>query len=46
MVLSQRWKMDFPLPPFSFYRALRRTNPSPYMFYFNFGDFQIAGRLA
>ncbi len=43
VVLSQRWKMDFPLPPFSFYRALRRTNPSPYMFYFNFGDFQIAG---
>lgn len=43
VVLSQRWKMDFPLPPFSFYRALRRTNPSPYMFYFNFGGFQIAG---
>ncbi|MEM7269093.1 MAG: anthranilate synthase component I [Pseudomonadota bacterium] len=43
VVLSQRWRMDFPLPPFSFYRALRRTNPSPYMFYFNFGGFQIAG---
>ncbi|MEL7464515.1 MAG: anthranilate synthase component I [Pseudomonadota bacterium] len=43
VVLSQRWKMDFPLPPFSFYRALRRTNPSPYMFYFNFGGFQLAG---
>jgi anthranilate synthase component 1 len=43
VVLSQRWQMDFPLPPFSFYRALRRTNPSPYMFFFNFGDFQLAG---
>ncbi|MEM7523962.1 MAG: anthranilate synthase component I [Pseudomonadota bacterium] len=43
VVLSQRWRMDFPLPPFSFYRALRRTNPSPYMFYFNFGGFQLAG---
>ena len=43
VVLSQRWAMDFPLPPFSFYRALRRTNPSPYMFYFNFGGFQLAG---
>ncbi len=43
VVLSQRWRMDFPLPPFTFYRALRRTNPSPYMFYFNFGAFQLAG---
>ncbi|WP_340108499.1 anthranilate synthase component I [Pikeienuella sp. HZG-20] len=43
VVLSQRWRMDFPLPPFSFYRALRRTNPSPYMFFFNFGGFQLAG---
>jgi len=43
VVPSQRWTMDFKLPPFSLYRALRRTNPSPYMFYFNFGDFQITG---
>lgn len=43
VVPSQRWTVDFPLPPFSLYRALRRTNPSPYMFYFNFGDFQVTG---
>lgn len=43
VVLSQRWRMEFPLPPFAFYRALRRTNPSPYMFFFNFGGFQFAG---
>jgi len=35
--------VDFDLPPFSLYRALRRTNPSPYMFYFNMGGFQIVG---
>ena len=43
VVPSQRWTQDFPLPPFTLYRALRRTNPSPYMFYFNFGDFQVTG---
>ena len=43
VVPSQRWTVDFPLPPFSLYRALRLTNPSPYMFYFNFGDFQVIG---
>ncbi len=43
VVPSQRWVQDFPLPPFSLYRALRRTNPSPFMFYFNFGGFQIIG---
>ena len=43
VVLSQRWKLPFTLSPFSFYRALRKTNPSPYMFYFNFGTFQIVG---
>ena len=43
VVPSQRWAIPFGLPPFSLYRALRRTNPSPYMFFFNFGDFQIAG---
>ena len=31
----------FTLPPFSLYRSLRRTNPSPFMFYFNFGGFQV-----
>jgi anthranilate synthase component I len=43
VVPSQRWTQDFPLPPFALYRALRRTNPSPYMFYFNFGEFQVIG---
>ena len=43
VVPSQRWTQDFELPPFSLYRALRRTNPSPYMFFFNFGGFQIVG---
>ncbi|WP_424931664.1 anthranilate synthase component I [Amaricoccus macauensis] len=43
VVPSQRWAAPFNLPPFSLYRALRRTNPSPYMFYFNFGGFQVIG---
>ena len=43
VVLSQRWTQDFKLPPFSLYRSLRRTNPSPFMFYFNFGGFQVIG---
>ncbi|MFS4438994.1 anthranilate synthase component I [Paracoccaceae bacterium GXU_MW_L88] len=43
VVPSQRWAQPFDLPPFSLYRALRRTNPSPYMTYFNYGDFQIVG---
>jgi len=43
VVPSQRWTLDFPEPPFALYRALRRTNPSPFMFYFNFGSFQVIG---
>ncbi|MCB1366764.1 MAG: anthranilate synthase component I [Rhodobacteraceae bacterium] len=43
VVPSQRWRQDFTLPPFALYRALRRTNPSPFMFFFNFGDFQVIG---
>jgi anthranilate synthase component 1 len=43
VVPSQRWTQEFPYPPFSLYRSLRRTNPSPFMFYFNFGGFQIVG---
>jgi anthranilate synthase component 1 len=43
VVPSQRWAQDFKLPPFSLYRSLRRTNPSPFMFYFNFGGFQVIG---
>ncbi|MBU2357444.1 MAG: anthranilate synthase component I [Alphaproteobacteria bacterium] len=43
VVPSQRWTQDFPEPPFALYRSLRRTNPSPFMFYFNFGGFQVIG---
>ncbi|MAC81333.1 MAG: anthranilate synthase component I [Rhodobacteraceae bacterium] len=43
VVPSQRWSQRFPLPPFALYRSLRRTNPSPFMFYFNFGGFQVIG---
>lgn len=43
VVPSQRWAQDFPLPPFALYRSLRRTNPSPFMFFFNFGGFQVIG---
>ncbi len=43
VVPAQRWTQDFPLPPFTLYRSLRRTNPSPFMFYFNFGGFQVVG---
>ena len=43
VVLSQRFSLPFALPPFALYRALRRTNPSPFMFFLDFGGFQIAG---
>jgi anthranilate synthase component 1 len=43
VVPAQRWTQEFREPPFSLYRSLRRTNPSPYMFYFNFGGYQIIG---
>ena len=43
VVLSQRYTMPFKLPPFSLYRALRRTNPSPFLFFLDFGDFSIIG---
>ncbi len=43
VVPSQRWRQEFTLPPFTLYRSLRRTNPSPFMFFFNFGDFQVIG---
>jgi anthranilate synthase component 1 len=43
VVPSHRFSAPFKLDPFAFYRALRRLNPSPYMFYLNFGDFQLAG---
>ncbi len=43
VVLSQRFSLDFPLPAFSLYRALRRTNPSPFMYHLNFPGFSIVG---
>jgi anthranilate synthase component I len=43
VVPSQRWKQRFELAPFALYRSLRRTNPSPFMFFFNFGGFQVIG---
>ncbi|PUB19302.1 anthranilate synthase component I [Yoonia sediminilitoris] len=43
VVPSQRWTQEFREPPFTLYRSLRRTNPSPFMFYFNFGGFQVIG---
>jgi anthranilate synthase component 1 len=43
VVLSQRFEADFDLPPMALYRALRRTNPSPYMYFLDFGSFSVAG---
>jgi anthranilate synthase component 1 len=41
--VSQRSSRDFDAPPLELYRALRSVNPSPYMFYFDFGDHQVVG---
>jgi anthranilate synthase component 1 len=43
VVPSQRWSAAVPVEAFSIYRGLRAVNPSPYMYYLDFGDFQIAG---
>ena len=43
IVLAQRFEAPFTLSPFSLYRALRRTNPSPYLYFLDFGCFAIAG---
>ncbi|MEL7000071.1 MAG: anthranilate synthase component I [Pseudomonadota bacterium] len=43
VVPSQRWAVPLEVPPFALYRSLRRLNPSPYMFYFDFGGFQVTG---
>ncbi len=43
VVLSQRFEAPFTLPPFSLYRALRRTNPSPFLYFLDFGSFSVAG---
>lgn len=43
VVLSQRFEVPFTLPPFALYRSLRRLNPSPFLFYLDFGEFSIVG---
>lgn len=43
VVLSQRVDVESAVHPFSIYRALRTINPSPYMFYLDFVDYQIVG---
>jgi anthranilate synthase component I len=43
VVLSQRMSQPYNASPLALYRALRALNPSPYMFFFNFGDFHIVG---
>ncbi len=43
VVPSQRWSAQTPVEAFSIYRGLRTVNPSPYMYFLDFGDFQVAG---
>jgi anthranilate synthase component 1 len=43
VVPSQRWSADAPVEAFSIYRGLRNVNPSPYMYFLDFEDFEIAG---
>jgi anthranilate synthase component 1 len=43
VVPSQRWSAPVEVDAFSIYRGLRVVNPSPYMYYLDFGDFQFAG---
>ena len=43
VVPSQRFSMPFRLPPFALYRALRRLNPSPFLFFQDFGEFSVVG---
>jgi anthranilate synthase component I len=43
VVPSQRWSAPSPVQPFSIYRGLRAVNPSPYMYFLDFGDFQVVG---
>ena len=42
-VLSQRFSASFSLSPMTLYRSLRRINPSPYLYYLDFGDFSVVG---
>jgi anthranilate synthase component I len=43
VVLAQRLSVPFDLPALTLYRALRRTNPAPYLFYLNLDEFQVVG---
>src|SRR5256885_15028472 len=43
VVPSQRFRRPFTLPPFSLYRALRRLNPSPFLYYLSLPGFSIVG---
>jgi anthranilate synthase component 1 len=43
VVPSQRWSAAVPVEAFSIYRGLRVVNPSPYMYFLDFGDFEVAG---
>ncbi len=43
IVPSQRFRFPFALPPIALYRALRRLNPSPFLFILDFGDFSVVG---
>jgi anthranilate synthase component 1 len=43
VVLSQRFQAPFELPPFALYRALRRINPAPFLYFLDFGRFAIVG---
>ena len=43
VVPSQRWSAPVEVNAFSIYRGLRAVNPSPYMYFLDFGDFQVAG---
>ncbi len=43
VVLAQRFTVDFPLPPFDLYRALRRINPSPFLYFLDLPGFALIG---
>ena len=43
VVLSQRFEASYTLPPFSLYRALRRVNPAPFLYFLDFGGYAVAG---
>jgi anthranilate synthase component 1 len=43
VVPSMRFAVPFRLPPFALYRALRRLNPSPFLFFLDYGDFAVVG---